>query len=114
MTKKAKETAGKTAAKGMLPDAAFAWVRELELNRPTSRTMVLTAAVVALRLLESEEQDEAFKWAKLLCDESVDWDEFVAACHENQAARRKALQRLVQSVFDGSRPEHREIAPKRA
>jgi len=69
-------------------------MREIELDLGVSKTLVVTAGIAALRLLEKEERAAVLRWAKLIDDGEIEWAEFEKAADLKAGERMAALQKL--------------------
>jgi hypothetical protein len=91
------------------------WLRDEELRTGLSKTMLVTAALAALRVLPKRERDAVVKWAKLLDEELSSWADFERACDETAKDRAESLERgavrALQRGIEASREEQKVPGP---
>lgn len=86
----------------------YSSMREIELKRGTSKTLLVTAGMAALRSASDADRDEWIQWATLIDEEKITWDEFAKFADQAQKERQKALVRLAQRVLSDEVASYRE------
>lgn len=92
----------------------YRWMREEELHAHTSKTIVTTAALMALRMLDKHERDSLMQWAKVIDDGVVTWQQFESIAGATAKQRGKALAGFVaEAVHAVGSEEAVKPAPER-
>lgn len=82
----------------------YRWVRQFELDRSVSKTRLGIAGLAAMRSLTPPERDEMLKWAALLDEGLIRWQDFEKMADKSTKERLAALARLIKKALD-SPPE---------